>query len=145
MEAAAEVDLEEAAAAQADHPVLPAQAVRPRWNAPPNGQVGSANFYVDPDTHTVFLTADDATASYVSNVMANLNQPKPQVLIKVIFLQVTYNNGYDVGLEGGITKRLNTSKHSQRLQPVWPGPAGDHPDVRREHAARRGSLYHCGQ
>jgi general secretion pathway protein D len=75
----------------------------------PNGQVGSANFYVDPDTHTVFVTADDATAAYVSQVISNLDRPKPQVLIKVVFLQVTYNNGYDVGLEGGITKKIETT------------------------------------
>jgi general secretion pathway protein D len=75
----------------------------------PNGQVGSANFYVDQDTHTVFVTADDATAAYVSQVISNLDRPKPQVLIKVVFLQVTYNNGYDVGIEGGITKNINAS------------------------------------
>jgi general secretion pathway protein D len=75
----------------------------------PNGQVGSANFYVDPDTHRVFITADDATAAYVSQVISNMDRPKPQVLIKVIFLQVTYNNGYDVGLEGGITKHIQTT------------------------------------
>lgn len=76
---------------------------------PANGQVGSANFYVDPDTHTVFVTADDQTAAYVSQVISNLDRPKPQVLIKVVFLQVTYNNGYDVGIEGGVTKKLNTT------------------------------------
>jgi general secretion pathway protein D len=38
-----------------------------------------------------------------------MDRPKPQVLIKVIFLEVTYNNGYDVGLEGGINKRVNAS------------------------------------
>jgi general secretion pathway protein D len=38
-----------------------------------------------------------------------LDRPKPQVLIKVVFLQVTYNNGYDVGLEGGITKKIETT------------------------------------
>ena len=75
----------------------------------PNGQVGSANFYVDPDTHRVFVTADSATAAYVSQVISNMDRPKPQVLIKVIFLQVTYNNGYDVGLEGGVTKKINGS------------------------------------
>jgi general secretion pathway protein D len=75
----------------------------------PNGQVGSANFYVDQDTHTVFVTADDATAAYVSQVISNLDRPKPQVLIKVVFLQVTYNNGYDVGLEGGISKKIETT------------------------------------
>jgi general secretion pathway protein D len=75
----------------------------------PNGEVGSANFYVDPDTHRVFVTADEQTAGYISQVMSNLDRPKPQVLIKVVFLQVTYNNGYDVGLEGGITKQINST------------------------------------
>jgi len=76
---------------------------------PANGQVPSANFYVDPDTHQVFLTGDEATAAYVSQVISNLDQPKPQVLIKVVFLQVTYNNGYDVGIEGGVTKNIRSS------------------------------------
>jgi general secretion pathway protein D len=75
---------------------------------PANGQVGSAgSFYVDPDTHTLVVTADDTTAAYIGQIVSNMDLPKPQVLIKVVFLQVTYNNGYDVGLEGGITKRIN--------------------------------------
>ena len=76
---------------------------------PANGEVGSANFYVDPDTHRVIVTADERTAAYVGQVVSNMAIPKPQVLIKVVFLQVTYNNGYDVGIEGGITKNINAS------------------------------------
>ncbi len=76
----------------------------------PNGQVGSASsFYVDPDTHQVIFTADEKTAGYISKMIAKMALPKPQVLIKVVFLQVTYNNGYDVGLEGGITKNIQTT------------------------------------
>lgn len=76
----------------------------------PTGQVGSpGSFYVDQDTHQVIITADAATAAYVGQVISNMDKPKPQVLIKVVFLQVTYNNGYDVGLEGGITKNINAS------------------------------------
>lgn len=75
----------------------------------PNGQVGTANFYVDPDTRRVYVVGDDATLGYVSNVMAILDKPKPQVLIKVVFLQVTYNNGYDVGIEGGVRKDLHAN------------------------------------
>lgn len=76
---------------------------------PGNGQVGTANFYVDPDSRMLFVIADDATAGHVSNVVANLNKPKPQVLIKVVFLEVTYNKGSDIGVEGSVTKRLNAS------------------------------------
>lgn len=75
----------------------------------PNGQVGNGNFYVDPDTHTVFFSGDAATAAYVNQVISNMDRPKPQVLIKVVFLQVTYNNGYDVGIEGGVTKKINST------------------------------------
>jgi type II secretory pathway component GspD/PulD (secretin) len=76
---------------------------------PGNGQVGTANFYVDPDSRMLFVISDDATAGYVSNVVANLNRPKPQVLIKVVFLEVTYSKGMDVGVEGSITKNINAS------------------------------------
>jgi general secretion pathway protein D len=76
---------------------------------PPNGQVGSANFYVDKDTGQVILIADQETTKYASNVVSALAKPKPQVLIKVVFLEVTYNKGLDIGLEGGITKKINAS------------------------------------
>ncbi len=76
---------------------------------PGNGQIGSANFYVDRDTGQVFVIADDQTLMSVSNVVAGLAKPKPQVLIKVVFLEATYNKGYDVGIEGGVTKNINAS------------------------------------
>lgn len=75
----------------------------------PNGEVGSATFYVDPDTKRLVFISDEQTALDISNAVAALDKPKPQVLIKVVFLQVTYNNGYDVGLEGGVTKRINST------------------------------------
>jgi general secretion pathway protein D len=74
---------------------------------PGNGQVGSANFYVDKDTGQVFIIADDATTAYVSQVISNLAKPKPQVLIKVVFLEVDYNKGSDIGVEGTVTKNLH--------------------------------------
>jgi general secretion pathway protein D len=74
---------------------------------PGNGQIGSANFYVDPDTGKVVVIADSNTLSRVSEVVSNLGRPKPQVLIKVVFLEVTYNKGYDVGIEGGVRKDLH--------------------------------------
>jgi general secretion pathway protein D len=75
---------------------------------PGNGQVGSANFYVDKDTGQVFVIADDQTTAYVTQVISNLAKPKPQVLIKVVFLEVDYNKGLDIGVEGTVTKNLHT-------------------------------------
>jgi type II secretory pathway component GspD/PulD (secretin) len=74
---------------------------------PGNGQVGSASFYVDKDTGQVFVIADKATTEKVSQVISNLARPKPQVLIKVVFLEVDYNKGMDVGVEGTVTKHLH--------------------------------------
>ena len=74
---------------------------------PGNGQVGPANFYVDPDSGVVYVIADGQTTKYVSQVVSNLSRPKPQVLIKVVFLEVDYNKGVDVGVEGTVTKNLH--------------------------------------
>jgi type II secretory pathway component GspD/PulD (secretin) len=74
---------------------------------PGNGQVGSASFYVDKDTGQVFVIADDQTTAFVSQVISNLAKPKPQVLIKVVFLEVDYNKGTDIGAEASVTKHLH--------------------------------------
>lgn len=76
---------------------------------PPNGAVGSATYYVDEASHKLVVISSAATAKYVRDVVEHLSQPKPQVLIKVVFVEVTYNKGYDVGVEGGVTKHISGS------------------------------------
>ncbi len=68
-----------------------------------NGTVGSASIMVDPDTHNIIVVADQQTSEQISNVIANLDRPKPQVLIKVVFLQVQLDNSLELGVEGGWT------------------------------------------
>ena len=65
-----------------------------------NGTVGNATITVDPQTHNIVVIADEATSQQISNVIANLDIPKPQVLIKVVFMEVTHNDGSDIGVEG---------------------------------------------
>ena len=98
-----------------------------------------------PDTHRVFFTADQQTAAYVSQVISNLDRPKPQVLIKVVFLQVTYNNGYDVGVEGGDHQENQRLDLAQRFESVWAGPAADCADIRHQYPAGRRALHHRGE
>lgn len=64
-------------------------------------QVGSATISSDPETGRIIVITDEETSEHISQVISNLDIPKPQVLIKVVFLEVTYNNGYDIGIEGG--------------------------------------------
>lgn len=68
---------------------------------PNNGMIGDAYFSIDPETHRIVYIADEQTAKYIAQVLTNLDRPKPQVLIKVVFVEVTYNNASDIGIEGG--------------------------------------------
>ena len=71
---------------------------------PNNTTIGDAYFSIDPETHRVVYIADEATARYIGQVLTNLDRPKPQVLIKVVFLEVTLNNASDIGVEGTFGK-----------------------------------------
>lgn len=68
---------------------------------PNNTTIGDAYFSIDPETRRVVYIADEATAQQISRVLTNLDRPKPQVLIKVVFLEVSHTRASDIGLEGG--------------------------------------------
>jgi general secretion pathway protein D len=65
-----------------------------------NGTVGGATIYFDPDTKNIVVISDQPTSTQISNVIANLDRPKPQVLIKVVFIQVLHSDSTDIGVEG---------------------------------------------
>ena len=71
-----------------------------------NGSVGNATIYVDPDTKNIIVISDQPTSEQISNVIASLDRPKPQVLINVVFLEVSHNNTLDVGVESSYGKGL---------------------------------------
>jgi general secretion pathway protein D len=68
-----------------------------------NGTVGSAVISVDPVTHNIIVIADKETTAQIERVIANLDAPKRQVLIKVVFLEVQRNDSSDIGLQGTYT------------------------------------------
>jgi len=74
-----------------------------------NGTVGTAIISVDPDTHNLVVIADEQTSEQISNVIANLDAPISQVLIKVVFMEVAHNNASDIGIEGGATRNAYSS------------------------------------
>src|ERR1035441_31114 len=76
---------------------------------PNNTTIGDAYFSIDPETHRVVYIADEATAKYIGQVLTNLDRPKPQVLIKVVFLEVTRNDSSDIGVEGSFSKSIGSS------------------------------------
>ncbi len=74
----------------------------------PNGGIGSATFAIDPDSHNLTVMADEETMAAIRKVINDLDRPRPQVLIKVVFLEVLHSKDSDIGVEGG-----------------WNGPGGD--------------------
>ncbi len=71
-----------------------------------NGTIGNAVITVDPQTHNIVVIADEETSQQISNILVSLDAPKPQVLIKVVFMEVQRNNDLDIGIEGGWTKGI---------------------------------------
>lgn len=63
------------------------------------GKVGEATFQFDQDTGSLIVLADEQTNEYIQRIIQNLDKPVPQVLIKVLFLEVTHSNSLDLGVE----------------------------------------------
>ena len=76
-----------------------------------NGSVGSATISVDPVTHNIIVIADKQTSEQIKQVLASLDAPEPQVLIKVAFVEVQDNNASAIGVQGNYTGA--NSKFSQ--------------------------------
>ena len=63
--------------------------------------MGDAVITSDMDTRRLIVVTDDATNDNIRTVIAGLDKPKPQVLINVVFLQVTHDKDLDLGTEIG--------------------------------------------
>jgi general secretion pathway protein D len=68
-----------------------------------NTQVGDALIEVDPETRSVIVITDDETNLQIEKVLKTLDRPKPQVLIKVVFMEVTHRDDLDVGVDGSLS------------------------------------------
>ncbi len=77
---------------------------------PNNSAVGDAIISADYDGRRLIVITDDETSQQISQVVTNMDRPKPQVLIKVVFLEVTYNNNLDFGIEGGVRRDVDKAK-----------------------------------
>ena len=70
---------------------------------------GPVTIDYDPESQSLVVLTDDKTFESVSNLVKQLDVPKPQVLINVVFLEVTHDSAYDVGVEGQYTGVLSGS------------------------------------
>lgn len=84
-----------------------AQQQRARTTAtyPPATELGEAIISSDPETRKLIVVTDEETAQYIGQVITNLDRAAPQVLINVLFLEVTYRKGLDLGVEGSYRRQ----------------------------------------
>ncbi|MBM3864782.1 MAG: hypothetical protein FJ381_02640 [Verrucomicrobia bacterium] len=62
--------------------------------------VGEAMISSDLQTRRLIVVTDEETNENIRTIITSLDQPKPQVLINVVFVQVTHDQGVDLGAEG---------------------------------------------
>lgn len=72
---------------------------RPTGGAYGTGLMGDAVIQYDEETGSIIVIADDETTTQIGDIIKSLDKPVLQVLIKVLFLEVTHSNGLDVGVD----------------------------------------------
>ena len=68
--------------------------------------VGEATITSDLQTRRLIVVTDDETNENIRNIIQTLDKPKPQVLINVVFVQVTHDKGVDLGSEAVFNGRI---------------------------------------
>lgn len=76
---------------------------------PKSTDVGEAIISVNQETRQIIVVSDDETQEQIQGVIKNLDRPKPQALIKVVFVQVTYGDELDFGVQGSYTHNPNST------------------------------------
>lgn len=69
--------------------------------------VGDAMITSDLETRRIIVVTDEQTNENIRTVIESLDKPKPQVLINVVFLQVTHNKDLDLGAEATYTGKVS--------------------------------------
>ena len=75
---------------------------------PSSTDIGQARITYDPETRSIIVVADEATAAHITNVVAQLDRPTPQVLIKCVFMEATYTKGSDIGVKGTYSHTISS-------------------------------------
>lgn len=64
---------------------------------------GDAIIQYDAETNSIIVITDEETNAQISNVVGTLDRPVPQVLIKVLFLEITHTKDLDLGVQASYT------------------------------------------
>lgn len=87
--------------------------------------VGDAMITSDLETRRLIIVTDDDTNENIKSIIAQLDKPKPQVLINVVFVQVTHDRDLDLGAEGIFTDKLPIKTNPTGIATTKFGVAAD--------------------
>ena len=76
---------------------------------PKSTDIGEAIISVNSETRQIIVVSDDDTQDQIDKVIKSLDRPKPQVLINVVFVQVTHGDDLDLGAQGSYTHKPNST------------------------------------
>ena len=79
---------------------------------------GTAIIEYDADTGSVIVFTDEDTNKHIQKVIEGLDRPVPQVLIKVLFLEVTHTNDLDLGVEASLTSNNGNNSVSTSFKVI---------------------------
>lgn len=66
---------------------------------------GQAFVVAEPDTNSLLVSTDAKYQDRVRALIAELDRPVPQVLIKVLIAEITHSNGSDIGVEWSVLNK----------------------------------------
>lgn len=84
-----------------------------------NTMLGDALIEIDPETRSLIIITDEETNVHVEQVIKSLDRPKPQVLIKVVFVEVTHRDDLDFGIEGAVSYTQNGGKGETIIETLF--------------------------
>ena len=64
-----------------------------------SSMLGDAMITSDMESRNLIVVTDDKTYQIIKSIVADLDKPRPQVLIDCVFVQVTHTNELDLGTE----------------------------------------------
>jgi general secretion pathway protein D len=110
---------------------------------------GEITFQADEDTNSLIILTSQANYAKVEKVLDELDQPVPQVLIKVLIAEVTHDDSLDVGTEfsylndwsdGGSVSMVTDGRLGDLSTSYIANVVDDHFDVKLRALAEEGKL-----
>lgn len=79
--------------------------------------IGDALITSDLETRRLIIVTDEDTNENIRTIIQSLDKPKPQVLINVVFVQVTHDKGLDLGAEVAVAGSIAVNREATGRAP----------------------------